>query len=59
MKILILGAGQVGSSAAYHLSRLGYRVTLYEGGDELGGVMTTVFQRRKSKSRLPARKFAN
>ncbi len=40
-RIAIVGSGPAGLSAAYHLARLGYRVTVFEGGDELGGVMRT------------------
>ncbi len=39
--IAVVGSGPAGLSATYHLARLGYPVTLYEGGDELGGVMRT------------------
>ena len=39
-----------GLSAAYHLARFGYRVTVFEGGDELGGLLRTGIPR----FRLPA-----
>jgi NADPH-dependent glutamate synthase beta subunit-like oxidoreductase len=35
----IVGAGPAGLSAAYHLARLGYGVTVYEADDEPGGVL--------------------
>ena len=35
----VIGSGPAGLSASYHLARLGYPVTLFEGDDELGGVM--------------------
>ncbi len=40
-EIAVVGSGPAGLSAAYHAAKLGYRVTLYEGADELGGVMRT------------------
>jgi NADPH-dependent glutamate synthase beta subunit-like oxidoreductase len=36
-----VGSGPAGLSAAYHLAKLGYPVTLFEAGKELGGVMRT------------------
>src|SRR5665647_2936273 len=38
-KVLIVGAGPSGLSAAYHLRRLGHRVTVVEAGPLLGGMM--------------------
>ncbi|MEK7329709.1 MAG: FAD-dependent oxidoreductase [Candidatus Eisenbacteria bacterium] len=35
----IVGAGPAGLSAAYHLARLGYGVTVYEADDEPGGLL--------------------
>ena len=40
-KVAVVGSGPAGLSAAYHLARLGYPVTLIEAGKELGGVMRT------------------
>ncbi|HVP12614.1 MAG TPA: NAD(P)-binding protein [Phycisphaerae bacterium] len=40
-QIAVIGSGPAGLSAAYHLARLGYPVTIYEGTPELGGVMRT------------------
>ncbi len=37
--VLIVGAGPSGMSAAYHLRRLGHRVTVHEAGPLLGGMM--------------------
>ena len=37
--VLVVGAGPSGMSAAYHLRRLGHRVTVYEAGPLLGGMM--------------------
>jgi len=37
--ILVVGAGPSGMSAAYHLRRLGHRVTVHEAGPLLGGMM--------------------
>ncbi len=39
--VAVVGSGPAGLSAAYHLARLGYPVTLIEGGDELGGLLRT------------------
>ena len=38
-RVLIVGAGPSGLSAAYHLRRLGHGVTVYEAGPLLGGMM--------------------
>ena len=38
-KVLIVGAGPSGMSAAYHLRRLGHAVTVMEAGPLLGGMM--------------------
>jgi 2-oxoacid:acceptor oxidoreductase delta subunit (pyruvate/2-ketoisovalerate family) len=38
-KVLIVGAGPSGMSAAYHLRRLGHAVTVLEAGPLLGGMM--------------------
>lgn len=40
-RIAVIGGGPAGLSAAYHLARLGYPVTLFDAGDEPGGVMRT------------------
>jgi 2-oxoacid:acceptor oxidoreductase gamma subunit (pyruvate/2-ketoisovalerate family) len=40
-KVAIVGSGPAGLSAAYHLARLGYPVTLFEQGKEIGGVLRT------------------
>lgn len=40
-RIAVVGSGPAGLSGAYHLARLGYPVTLFEGSDELGGVLRT------------------
>jgi len=37
--VLVVGAGPSGLSAAYHLRRLGHRVTIYEAGPLAGGMM--------------------
>lgn len=39
--VAVIGAGPAGLSGAYHLARLGYGVTLFEAGSELGGLMRT------------------
>ncbi len=38
-RILVIGAGPSGLSAAYHLRRLGHMVTIYEAGPVAGGMM--------------------
>jgi 2-oxoacid:acceptor oxidoreductase delta subunit (pyruvate/2-ketoisovalerate family) len=38
-KVLIVGAGPSGLSAAYHLARVGHAVTIYEAGPKAGGMM--------------------
>jgi 2-oxoacid:acceptor oxidoreductase delta subunit (pyruvate/2-ketoisovalerate family) len=38
-RILVVGGGPSGLSAAYHLARKGYSVTIMEAGPKLGGMM--------------------
>ena len=38
-RVLIVGAGPSGMSAAYHLTRLGHSVTIHEAGPMTGGMM--------------------
>ncbi|RMH31894.1 MAG: FAD-dependent oxidoreductase [Nitrospirae bacterium] len=38
-KVLIVGAGPSGLSAAFHLARFGHAVTIYEAGPKPGGMM--------------------
>lgn len=38
-RILVVGAGPAGLSAAYHLRRLGHRVRLVDSAEQLGGMM--------------------
>jgi 2-oxoacid:acceptor oxidoreductase gamma subunit (pyruvate/2-ketoisovalerate family) len=40
-RVAVVGAGPAGLSAAYHLALLGYPVSLFEAGPELGGLMRT------------------
>jgi 2-oxoacid:acceptor oxidoreductase gamma subunit (pyruvate/2-ketoisovalerate family) len=40
-QIAIVGSGPAGLSAAHHLARLGFPVTIYDAEAELGGVMRT------------------
>jgi len=37
--VLVVGAGPSGLAAAYHLKRLGHRVTIFEAGAAAGGMM--------------------
>ncbi|MBL8415221.1 MAG: NAD(P)-binding protein [Propionivibrio sp.] len=37
--VLVVGAGPSGMSAAYHLRRLGHRVTVHDAGPFMGGMM--------------------
>ena len=39
--LAVVGSGPAGLSAAYQLARLGYPVTVFEAGDELGGLLRT------------------
>ena len=38
-RVAVVGSGPAGMSAAYHLARRGYNVSIYESYDELGGVL--------------------
>jgi 2-oxoacid:acceptor oxidoreductase delta subunit (pyruvate/2-ketoisovalerate family) len=38
-RVLVVGAGPSGLSAAYHLTRLGHAVTIYDAGSAPGGMM--------------------
>ncbi len=38
-RVLVVGAGPSGLSAAYHLTRLGHEVTIRDAGHEAGGMM--------------------
>lgn len=38
-KVMIIGAGPAGLSAAYHLRRFGHDVTIYEAAEKPGGMM--------------------
>jgi len=38
-RVLVVGAGPSGLSAAYHLTRLGHSVTIYDAGPRAGGMM--------------------
>jgi len=40
-RLAVIGSGPAGLSAAYQLARLGYPVTVFEAGDELGGLLRT------------------
>jgi len=42
-KIAIVGGGPSGLTAAYDLRRMGYRITLFESKNELGGLLTHGF----------------
>jgi 2-oxoacid:acceptor oxidoreductase delta subunit (pyruvate/2-ketoisovalerate family) len=38
-KVLIVGAGPSGLSAAYHLTRMGHQATIYDASEKAGGMM--------------------
>ena len=38
-KVLVIGAGPSGLSAAYHLARMGHEVEIYEAGGHAGGLL--------------------
>jgi NADPH-dependent glutamate synthase beta subunit-like oxidoreductase/Pyruvate/2-oxoacid:ferredoxin oxidoreductase delta subunit len=38
-RVAVVGGGPAGLSCAYHLARLGYRVSLYEASADLGGLL--------------------
>lgn len=38
-RVAVVGSGPAGLSAAYQLAKLGYHVSMFEGGSELGGVL--------------------
>ncbi|HZD04621.1 MAG TPA: FAD-dependent oxidoreductase, partial [Longimicrobiales bacterium] len=40
-KVAVVGSGPGGLTAAYHLVRFGYEVTVYEAGAEAGGLLRT------------------
>jgi len=40
-RVLVIGGGPSGLSAAYHLTRMGHEVELYESGNHLGGLLWT------------------
>ncbi len=40
-RVLVIGGGPSGLSAAYHLARMGHEVELYEAGSHLGGLLWT------------------
>ena len=40
-RIVVIGAGPAGLTAAYLLAKLGYQVTVLEGTDEIGGISKT------------------
>ena len=40
-RVAVVGSGPAGLTGAYHLARMGYGVTVYEGAPELGGLLRT------------------
>jgi NADPH-dependent glutamate synthase beta subunit-like oxidoreductase len=40
-RVLVIGAGPSGLSAAYHLARMGHTVEIYEAGSHAGGLLWT------------------
>lgn len=41
-KIAVIGAGPMGLGVAYYLGKKGYQVTVYEGGDRVGGMTASM-----------------
>jgi formate dehydrogenase beta subunit len=41
LRVAVVGAGPAGLSAAYHLTRLGYRVSLFEAESDAGGLLAS------------------
>jgi NADPH-dependent glutamate synthase beta subunit-like oxidoreductase len=39
-RVAVIGSGPAGLSASYYLRKLGYRVTVFEGKEKAGGVLT-------------------
>ncbi len=39
--VAVVGSGPAGLTAAYHLARFGYPVTVFESGPEIGGLLAT------------------
>lgn len=40
-QVAVVGSGPAGLTAAYHLARFGYQVTVFEAGQEVGGLLRT------------------
>jgi NADPH-dependent glutamate synthase beta subunit-like oxidoreductase/NAD-dependent dihydropyrimidine dehydrogenase PreA subunit len=53
-KVAIAGGGPAGLMCAYHLSKKGYRVKIFEGSDRLGGALWLI-----PKYRLPEKVLAS
>jgi len=53
-RVVVVGAGPAGAEAAHRLAARGYRVTLLERGDEIGG---QVLSWTRSRSRREVRRF--
>jgi NADPH-dependent glutamate synthase beta subunit-like oxidoreductase len=53
--IAIIGSGAAGLGAAYFLTRMGYRVTVFESGEEMGGMLrTSIPEKQLSRDILDA-----
>ena len=40
-RVAVVGSGPAGLTAAYHLARFGYKVTVFESGSDIGGLLRT------------------
>lgn len=46
-RIAIIGSGPAGLASAYYLANMGYRVTIFEASDQLGGSLRSRYPRKR------------
>src|SRR4051794_17105603 len=56
-RVLVVGAGPSGLSAAYHLARLGHTVEIYDAGPYAGGMMRFGARARRSARGRPSARW--